>query len=288
MKIKNSIDFYSSNWPLLVRLLQVDKTQCIHHGYYEKGIRTHVQSVLNMNDFVGRLLNLNSEDKKPLKVLDAGCGIGGTVIYLAKKHPHIDFTGINIVIEHVEMAKNLARENKVLTNTNFILRDFTDTGFPSNRFDAIYLIESACYAEKKQILIRELYRILKPGGIVIIIDVFLTDVQLNPFLNNIYNLFCKGWGLTNLIKTTEFKELLKTEGFNKIINKNLTKNVTRSIIRGDIFCIPYLFSMLIKKILTGKSYKIEQDKYFPSIVSLLTTLLGLKKGISYNVFTAIK
>lgn len=288
MKNRNSVDFYQKNWPVLEKLLQVDKTNCIHHGYYEKGIRTHIQSVINMNDFVGRLLDIDLKDNQSKKVLDAGCGIGGTVIYLAKKYPYINFTGITITPEHIEIAKNLAKEKGVHINTDFILKDFIKTGFPSNQFDAIYLVESSCYASKKQILIREMNRILKPGGILAIIDVFLTDVQLNPFLRNFYIWFCKGWGLPNLITLAEFKNYLKIEGFRNIVTRDLTKNVKRTIIRGDVLSIPYLFSIIINKIILWNNYQIEEDQKFSGVLPYLTTILGLKKGISYNAVTAIK
>lgn len=288
MMDKNSKDIYQKNWPLIVKLYQVDKTYCINHGFYEKGIRTYVQSVLNMNDFVGGLLGIDSKDKQGKKILDAGCGIGGTVIYLAKKYPHINFTGITVVTDHIEIAKNLAKENQVSINTDFILMDFINTGFPSNHFDAIYLVESSCYALKKHILIREMYRILKPGGTLVIIDVFLTNVKLNPFLKNIYFWFCKGWGLPNLIKLEEFKDSLKTEGFREIVTRDLTKNVIRSILRGDVLSMPYIFPIIINKIILGKSYRIEEDSKFFGTLPVLTTILGIKRGITYNVVTAIK
>jgi SAM-dependent methyltransferase len=288
MRVRNSEDFYRKNWLLLVKLLRVDKTNCIHHGFYEKGIRNHIQSVLNMNDYVGRLLEIDSKDKQTKKILDAGCGIGGTVIYLAKKYPNINFIGITEVSEHIEMAKILAKENNVIFNTDFILKDFINTDFPSNQFDAVYLVESSCYAINKHILIREMYRILKPGGILVIIDVFLTNRQLNPFLKNIYVWFCKGWGLTNLIKLAKFSESLKTEGFQDIETKDLTKNVMRTILRGDVLSIPYLISTMINKIIQGRSYQIEEDSKFSGTVPALTTILGIKKGISYNAVTAIK
>jgi ubiquinone/menaquinone biosynthesis C-methylase UbiE len=288
MRDRNSEDFYRKNWPLLVKLLRVDKTNCIHHGYYEKGIRTHIESVNNMNDFVGRILEIDLKDKQAKKILDAGCGIGGTAIYLAKKLHNINFIGITEVSEHIEMAKILAKENNVILNTDFILKDFIKTDFPSNHFDAIYFVESSCYAFNKQILLREMYRILKPEGILVIIDVFRTNVQLNPFLKNIYVWFCKGWGLKNLIKLAEFIDILKTEGFHEIEIKDLTKNVMRTILRGDVLSIPYLFSTIINKIIQGRSYQIKDDSKFVGIVPVLTTLLGIKKGISYYAVTAIK
>lgn len=285
---RNSIDFYRNNWSLLVKLLQVDQTHCIHHGYYEKGIRTHVQSVLNMNDFIGRLLKLDSEIKQCKKILDAGCGIGGTVVYFAKKFPDIKFTGINIVPDHIEMAKNLAKEKKVLSNTDFFVKDFVDTDLSSNHFDAIYLMESSCYALQKQMLIGEMYRILKPGGILVITDVFRTLVELNPVLTNIYDSFCKGWGLSDLIDIEEFIFYLEKEGFHNIVNKAVTKHVTRTILRGDVLSIPYLVSMMSKKIFLGKKYQMTKDSQFPGISPVLTSMLGLKKAITYNAVTAMK
>jgi len=285
---RNSIDFYRNNFTLIEKLLQVDQTHCIHHGYYEKGIRTHVQSVLNMNDFIGRLLKLDSEIKQCKKILDAGCGIGGTVVYFAKKFPDIKFTGINIVPDHIEMAKNLAKEKKVLSNTDFFVKDFVDTDLSSNHFDAIYLMESSCYAVQKKMLIGEMYRILKPGGILVITDVFRTLVELNPILTNIYDSFCKGWGLSDLIDIEEFIFYLEKEGFHNIVNKAITKHVTRTILRGDVLSIPYLVSMMNKKIFLGKKYQMTKDSQFPGISPVLTTMLGIKKAITYNAVTAMK
>jgi ubiquinone/menaquinone biosynthesis C-methylase UbiE len=288
MRDENSKDFYQKNWPLIVKFMRVDKSNCIHHGYYEKGIHTHIQSVHNMNDFVGRLLEINSNNKQGKKILDAGCGIGGTAIYLAKKYPHINVTGITVVPEHIEMANILAKENNVAINTEFIVKNFINTNFPSNQFDAIYLLESSCYALNKQILLREMYRILKTKGILIIIDVFRTNVQLNPLLKNVYLWFCKGWGLTNLIKLAVFEDSLKIQGFHKIKTRDLSKNVMRTILRGDVLSIPYLFSTILTKIIQRRSYKIEENSKFFGIVPILTTILGIKKGISYNAITAIK
>jgi hypothetical protein len=133
-----------------------------------------------------------------------------------------------------------------------------------------------------------MYRILKPGGVLVVIDVFLTNVSLNPFLKNVYEWFCKGWGLPNLIKLAEFRDYLKTAGFQGIEPRDLTKNVMPTIIRGDLVSVPYLFSTLFNKIIKGQNYQIENDPKFSAIVPLLTTILGIKKGISYNSVTAIK
>jgi len=288
MKKSNNKDFYQKNWQLIAKLLKVDKTHCIHHGYYEKKIRTHIQAVKNLNNFVDSLLGLKKDDRQNKEVLDAGCGIGGTAVYLAERYPNVKFTGITKIPEHISLAKKYAKDKQVIENTDFILKDFTNTSFSDNQFNAIYLVESSCYAPDKKILIQEIYRILKPNGNLIIIDIFLTNKKLNSFIKNIYNWFCKGWGLPNLIKFEEFRNYLKNEGFHDITDRELTKNVTRTIIRGDIYSIEYSLPIIIQKIVLGKRYKITDDPKFIGIVPILATLLGIKKAMTYNVITAIK
>lgn len=280
--------FYRKSWNVIVKLLRVDKTHCIHHGYYEKGIHTHIQSVLHMNDFIGKLLQLETQGNQAKQVLDAGCGIGGTVIYLAKKYPNVHFQGITIVPDHIKIAKNLAKENQVTRNTDFILADFISTGFSNDKFDAIYLIESASYAQKKQLLIHEMHRILKPGGTLIIVDCFRTTVPLNQLLNRFYLWFCNAWGLPNLISVEECEDFLRTRGFQNIVFKDLTKNVMRTILRCNLLGIPYIFSILFRKMRQGKRYTIDEDPAFLAAASFCSSIIGLKRGIIYHVVTAMK
>jgi len=280
--------FYRKSWSVIVKLLRVDKTYCIHHGYYEKGIRTHVQSVIHMNDFIGKLLQLETQGNQSKHVLDAGCGIGGTVIYLAKKYPNVKFQGITIVPDHIKIAKNLAKENQVTRNTDFILADFINTGFSADQFNAIYLIESASYAQQKQLLIQEMYRILKPGGALVIVDCFRTTVPLNQLLNRFYLWFCKAWGLPHLISLEECEDFLKTRGFQNITIKDLTKNVMRTILRCDLLGVPYIVSILFRRIRQGNNYKIDEDPAFLAAASYCSSIIGLKGGITYNAVTSMK
>ncbi len=288
MREENVVDFYRKNWPLLVKLWQVDKTYCIHHGYYEKGKRTHIQSVENMNNFVGQLLCLDSKEKQTKKILDAGCGIGGTITYLAKKYPNVNFTGITIIPEHVEIAKALAKEKQVDYNTNFLLGDFNNTSFSSNQFDAVFSIESISYAPLKDTIIQEMYRILKPRGLLVIVDGFRNNVQLSRFFINIYKWLCKSWGQPNFVPLEEFKDTLKKNGFQEIEIRDITKNIISTLLWVDILSIPYLSLIAINKILRGKSHHIDEDPRFPATAPVLSTIIGIKKGMTYNVVTAIK
>lgn len=281
-------EVYRKQWPIMVKLFQVDETFCVHHGFYEWGIHTHAESVLNMNDVVGRLLSLEEKAEHGGHILDAGCGIGGTVVHLAKRYPSLSWTGITVVPEHVEMARRLSRDQGVSQNTEFLVREFTRTDFPSNYFDAAYLLESACYAQSKDMLFRELQRILKPGGTLVLLDAFLTDAPRTRLVNKASIWFCKGWGLPGLLSSGECVRLLEAQGFRKIHSRDFSKNVTWSILHGDVLSIPYLFSVFYRKMRLGKTYRIEDDANFFGVLPLVTTFLGLTKAISYHAITALK
>lgn len=52
----------------------------IHMGYYDDSIESHEESLLRLNEIVFDIAKIGENDL----VLDAGCGVGGSSIWLAK------------------------------------------------------------------------------------------------------------------------------------------------------------------------------------------------------------
>ena len=203
--------FHADEWSKFVKWWNADKTLGIHTGYYEKGIHTHVQAIFNMNDLVGKLLCLQSPTRKAIRILDAGCGVGGTSIYLAKKYPNINFIGLTIVPEQVKLAKKFAKENRVSSNTEFVLGDFIETGFSNASFDGIFALQSMEYAKDKNDFIQEMYRILKPDGHLAIIGGFSTAAQRNFFVQALYSHLLRARMVPNLVTVGTLNSYLKKE-----------------------------------------------------------------------------
>ena len=100
-------------------------------------------------------------------ILDAGCGIGGTMKQIALLHPDTNVYGVNVSDGQIKMAEQVLEG---LDNCNLSVQDYTNTNFEDNSFDVIYFCESICYNEYGKVL-TEVYRILKPNGTLYIIDI---------------------------------------------------------------------------------------------------------------------
>jgi cyclopropane fatty-acyl-phospholipid synthase-like methyltransferase len=246
------VDFYERLYELdnQYKIVNLDKTMGIHIGYYEKNIRTIEDAVINMNYFVGKLLNLNilNETKKECRVLDAGCGVGGTSIHLAKKYPNIKFKGITISPFQVRLANKFAQDNNVTSNTKFLLRDYLKTEFPNDYFDGISAIESIGHASEKKDFLIEMYRILKTNKKLVIVGFFLIEKPSNYFCKIAYDFVRNTWKIPYMETIKIFKLDLEDTGFTDI-ERNKSKdneNILQANYRNNFKkVIKYLFPLII-------------------------------------------
>lgn len=244
-------------WKEKKMLFDVENTLSMHQGYYEKGIHRHKDAVINMNSFIERLIQEEKKSIKNNKILDAGCGVGGTVMHLAKKHPDTTIYGLNITPEEINLAKNFANKIGVNKNTKFVVGSYENTNFLPNYFDAIIALESVAFSKNKEKIILEAKRILKPGGKLIIIDVFLRKYEFKPFIKkmiDVSNIERKmrfynenEWRKENFFKDLDkvpdlesirkIEKILISHDFQHIQIKDITKRIRKSFIRNNILVL---------------------------------------------------
>ena len=96
------------------------------------------------------------------KVIDIGCGKGRFLKVLEDKYPESRLYGLDISDELLSFCSG----NKVTTSIGNML----NTGYPDSFFDCVYSVEALEHAVLIENAIREMVRILKPGGRINIID----------------------------------------------------------------------------------------------------------------------
>jgi ubiquinone/menaquinone biosynthesis C-methylase UbiE len=104
------------------------------------------------------------------KVLDAGCGIGGSSRLLAKNF-NCSVTGIDLADKFIEAADFLTRCTKLEDKVTFQQGSVLKLPFEDNTFDAILCQHILMNIENKEGAIKEFARVLKPEGNLILHEV---------------------------------------------------------------------------------------------------------------------
>lgn len=108
--------------------------------------------------------------KPGMHVLDAGCGIGGTVRSLAAEHG-CEATGIDLTQGYVEVANALTERMKLTGKCRFVHGSVLEMPFADHSFDAAVSFHVAMNIEDRTGFYNELARVVKPGGAVCVYDV---------------------------------------------------------------------------------------------------------------------
>jgi tocopherol O-methyltransferase len=131
----------------------------IHHGYFEDHGETPVEAQEKLIEKLLAPLEISAQDE----ILDVGCGTGGSSLYLASKYG-ATVTGITLSQKQVDMATQLAMKAR-LENVSFKVEDALSlTSFCNQSFSVVWSLESCEQFYDKQMFIQQAFRVLKPGG----------------------------------------------------------------------------------------------------------------------------
>jgi cyclopropane fatty-acyl-phospholipid synthase-like methyltransferase len=226
MTSKKVVDYYNETQIDYKILWNSSKSLALHFGFWEDGVKTFSQAVQRENEILAELANIKKGDK----VLDAGCGVGGSSIFLARKYG-AKVTGITIVENQVESAIMNSKNHGVEDLTEFYEMDFCNMKFKNNSFDVTWGIESICHAQNKKDFLREAKRILKKGGRLVVADGFLQRENLNAKEEEEMKKWLDGWAVPNLATVNEFRNYLTELGFKNIQFRDIKENVMPSSVR---------------------------------------------------------
>ncbi len=252
---------------------------CMHYGYWDANTPNLRTALTNMNKQVALFGQIREGDK----VLDAGCGVGGSSIYLAK-HFNCNTTGITLSDKQVDNAKKNALKFGLEEQCTFQNQNYLATHFADNSFDVVWGMESVCYAHDKLDFLKEAFRILKPGGRVVVADFFSIPLEEGTKEMELMDKWCKTWAIKRYAEIEEFYTKMEKAGFDKRIKKDITKNVISSIKR---LYYSFFIGIVVTKI--SQFLGLRNAVQTANAWSTYYQYVAYKKGLwKYMIFTAQK
>ncbi|MFE4106905.1 methyltransferase domain-containing protein [Almyronema epifaneia] len=196
----------------------------MHHGYYGATGRQRKERRQAQIELIDRLLAWGQVSQAS-HILDVGCGIGGSTLYLAEK---FKAAAIGITLSPVQAERATARaiaaklaDSAQLPHAAFQVVDALNTPFEDNQFDLIWSMESGEHMPDKRQFLQECFQLLQPGGTFLMATWCHrpTDSLAGPLtateqkhLEDIYQVYC----LPYVISLPEYEAIAQGIGFQNI------------------------------------------------------------------------
>jgi len=218
-------DYYNTTQIHYEQWWNLKEGLALHYGIWEKHTKNFTESLLNTNQVLMDICNIGNQDR----VLDAGCGVGGSAFYMHQK-VGAEVVGVTLSENQVKYATDLSKSKKINDKVSFFLMDYTKTTFETESFDVIWACESVSSARDKVEFITEAFRLLKKGGKLILSDCFLTTNPPND-PNNWIKKWGLTWGVSNLVTLKFFETNLKNTGFSIVNSFDYTEKIRKTAVR---------------------------------------------------------
>lgn len=134
-------------------------------------------------------LNMIPSSPVPKAILDVATGTGDVAFRLHELFPETDIKGIDLSSGMLAIAREKAHEKNLSDKIEFIEADSLSLPFPDNSFDAVTVAYGVRNFERLGEGYREMMRVLRPGGMICVIE--LSEPR-NPILNFGYRIYSQG------------------------------------------------------------------------------------------------
>lgn len=192
----------------------------MHHGYYGadgQQQKNRRQAQIDLIDELLRWAPIQAADR----ILDVGCGIGGSSLYLAEKfNAHV--TGITLSPVQADRARERAQAAGLAVGkprADFQVATALEMPFADASFDLVWSLESGEHMPDKLKFMQECYRVLKPGGTFLMVTWCHRPIDEHPLtaeeqshLSDIYRVYC----LPYVLSLPEYEAIAQTLNFQNI------------------------------------------------------------------------
>ncbi len=191
-----------------------------HYGYFS----TPDLELAQATQALTRLLADHAAIAPGMKVLDVGCGTGKPASFLASEYG-AQVLGISTSEVGLDRARARAARDGLSGRVQFELRDGMATGLDHNAFDRVWVMESSHLMPSKNLLLKECFRVLRPGGRLVLCDI----VRLRPVpfaelltLQKDVLVLDKVFGRAQMVELREYAAWAEEAGFRSVSVRDIS------------------------------------------------------------------
>jgi len=212
----------------------------VHWGYYADASSTDhsVQGLQTAAEAMTRRVTDAAQILPGQRVLDAGCGFGGTLASLNERVTPLSLTGLNIDSRQVERAQSLVRAEPG-NAVDFVVGDACRMPFARTTFDRVLAVECIFHFPSRWAFFREAGRVLKPGGRLTLCDFVPYGPSLPLLAPQVAThgaSIASFYGHSNPVPCTltAYRALARLSGFRLDFDEDVTAHTlpTYSVVRG--------------------------------------------------------
>lgn len=216
------IEYYDLTKVHYRRAWDLRDSGAMHYGYKTKASDSFRESLENMNVVMASFANINLGEI----VLDAGCGVGGSSLFLANEYD-CQVVGISLSSDQiVEAQKNKAKFPGI--DVMFELGDFTKLKYNDHTFDVIWALESLVHAEQKDGFFSEALRVLKPGGRIILGEYVRNQKTFQPKEEKYLSSWLNAWAIKDIETLETYKGFAEKYNFASFSERNINTHISAS------------------------------------------------------------
>jgi sterol 24-C-methyltransferase len=207
-----------------------------HFGYYPRGSgRLSMATAMRlMEDKLARTLDLPPGSR----VLDAGCGEGDVAVRLCRRFG-LEVDGVDLLGFNLEKARGKAARLGLTDSLRFHRLDYNDLPFPDQTFDGVYTMETLVHAFDHQRTLRELRRVLKTGGKLVLFEYSVPPrAQMSQVQRDAFDLVVESSAMRSLPLFVHggFPAILARAGFVVVSEEDITERMTPMLRRLARIC----------------------------------------------------
>ena len=277
---------YLSQWSDMESYLNVGYSR---PGQYHLHVNSHLRLINRLADGLLALHTIgpHSADRR---LLDVAAGRGGAAIHAQRRYG-LEVIGVDITPYNTQRANNNAKEKGAWPRVRFNMGNAHRLPLADASFSLAWSIESPAHFADKPTFLKEVGRVLKPGGAFTFADLLVVEEVATASLENrqIYAEFLRVWDVPYLEAFESYKQAIAAAGF-ELRQAEIVTRYNLDILKRDCMIFLWLSQFQWLYNLYGRYLKWRTGANLDNVYEhVLGSHRALRLGmIDYGLFWAVR